>query len=215
MRFCFLNEVKDSPLQCCSSQCDVPSASLTHPCCLWCSSPQPVSCEHTRFQLEPRLAELSPGVVTSALGHHNSALARTQLLGWGSSPGCSLQLSFGWKWSSITFPPCWCCLWLWGFCTRGLALLCKGGTKWAHTGWKWLVKHISVKAGERELGTGIGQRREEIKFTYFGFGSSSRLVRCVVYLIPSCMREKKIKLFALFCGPSWEVLPSSAPNSLI
>lgn len=55
---------------------------------------------------------------------------------------------------------------LWGLCTGGLALLCQSGdlmgdTKWAHTGWKRLVKHISAKpvstpgSAERELGKGI------------------------------------------------------------
>lgn len=36
-----------------------PHQCLTHPCCLWCSSAQPVSSEHKRLKLEPSLAHLS------------------------------------------------------------------------------------------------------------------------------------------------------------
>lgn len=100
----------------------------------------------------------------------------------------------------------------------------KVGTSWVTQNGleKCLVKHISVKAvsvpggGERDLGKGIGWRREMIKVMYLVlFVSSSLHVYCLVYLIPSCTRGTRIKLFGLFCSFPWAVLTSSTPNPLI
>lgn len=84
--------------------------SLTHPCCLWCS----LSAESTPdLQLQPSLAELSLVLSHQLWDRHSSALARTELLGWGDSrsTGDGLCCSSLWvKWGSSTSPPCWSCL---------------------------------------------------------------------------------------------------------